>query len=156
VRNLTSLLEHYIGQNRPFDFARKIQYFALDVISEIALGEPFGDLTTDSDVHNLIEDFSTYLPYLIVSTVMSWMIPIMGLPIFRPFMPSEHDVLGIGRLMGLVMVQLSRTQGLLANTSRRQNCETGCCRAIRTWEKGPKGHGWLVCCEGVDQGTGRV
>ncbi|KHO00456.1 benzoate 4-monooxygenase cytochrome P450 [Metarhizium album ARSEF 1941] len=101
VGNLVSLLESYVRGNRPFDLARKIQYFALDVISELAFGEPFGDLTADSDVHNLVEDIETYLPHLIVSTVMSWMIPVLSLPIFRPLMPSEHDVLGVGRLVGI-------------------------------------------------------
>ncbi|EFY88108.1 benzoate 4-monooxygenase cytochrome P450 [Metarhizium acridum CQMa 102] len=103
VTNLVNLLDSYVRDGRPFDFARKIHFFALDVISELAFGEPFGDLTTDSDVHNLVTDIETYLPYLIVSTVMSWMIPVLGLPIFRPLMPSEHDVLGIGRLVGFVI-----------------------------------------------------
>ncbi|KAG8406457.1 hypothetical protein J3458_021289 [Metarhizium acridum] len=75
VTNLVNLLDSYVRDGRPFDFARKIHFFALDVISELAFGEPFGDLTTDSDVHNLVTDIETYLPYLIVSTVMSWMIP---------------------------------------------------------------------------------
>lgn len=103
VQNLVRLLDAYVRDGRPFDLARKIHFFALDVISELAFGEPFGDLTTDSDVHSLVTDIETYLPYLIVSTVMSWMIPVLGLPVFRPLMPSEHDVLGIGRLVGFVM-----------------------------------------------------
>ncbi|OAA35444.1 benzoate 4-monooxygenase cytochrome P450 [Metarhizium rileyi] len=101
VSNLVDLLDSYIGDNRPFDLARKIHYFALDVITELSFGETFGDLTTDSDVHGLIEDFETYMPYLIISTVMSWMISVLGLPIFRPLLPSEHDVLGVGRLAGI-------------------------------------------------------
>lgn len=123
VQNLVRLLDSYVRDGRPFDLARKIHFFALDVISELAFGEPFGDLTTDSDVHSLVTDIETYLPYLIVSTVMSWMIPVLGLPVFRPLMPSEHDVLGIGRLVGFVMTPPlplpSMTMTLVADFSRR-------------------------------------
>jgi hypothetical protein len=35
----------------PFDFGRKAQYLTLDVISDIAFGKSFGDVQSDSDVH---------------------------------------------------------------------------------------------------------
>ncbi|KID94024.1 benzoate 4-monooxygenase cytochrome P450, partial [Metarhizium majus ARSEF 297] len=118
VQNLVRLLDSYVRDGRPFDLARKIHFFALDVISELAFGEPFGDLTTDSDVHSLVTDIETYLPYLIVSTVMSWMIPVLGLPVFRPLMPSEHDVLGIGRLVGIAKRVAAERYGPSKKTQR--------------------------------------
>lgn len=41
---------------KPFDLAKKTQYFALDVISHIGFGEPFGDLLADQDINRYIED----------------------------------------------------------------------------------------------------
>ncbi|KAK3355720.1 cytochrome P450 [Neurospora tetraspora] len=40
----------------PFDLAKKTQYLAIDVISHIGFGEPFGDLLSDQDVNGYIED----------------------------------------------------------------------------------------------------
>ena len=100
VQKLMNLINSYVSENKPFDLARKVHYFTIDVISDLAFGHPFGDLVSDSDMHEYIKNIETYLPTLIISTVMSWVIPLLGLPIFRPFMPSEHDVLGIGRVMG--------------------------------------------------------
>lgn len=161
MQNLVRLLDSYVRDGRPFDLARKIHFFALDVISELAFGEPFGDLTTDSDVHSLVTDIETYLPYLIVSTVMSWMIPVLGLPVFRPLMPSEHDVLGIGRLVGFVMTpppppMPSMTMTLVADffPSLVQNRKEGGGGALRAEQKDAEGHGRLLCRPGTDAGAG--
>src|SRR5438876_497829 len=58
VQELVDLIQSkYIStdkRSRPFDFARKIQYFTLDVISEVGFGEPFGDLRADRDVNEYV------------------------------------------------------------------------------------------------------
>lgn len=102
VHNLLNLLDSYVSTNKPFDLARKIHYFTLDVIASLAFGESFGNLTSDSDARGYIGNIEQYLPTLIISTALTWIIPFIGLPIFRPLMPSEHDVLGVGRFMALV------------------------------------------------------
>ncbi|QUC21642.1 uncharacterized protein UV8b_05885 [Ustilaginoidea virens] len=101
VVGLVALVEAYIARDEPLDMARKVLYFTLDVISDLAFGEPLGHLSSDSDVHRYVHDMETHLPVLIISTVASWVIPLLGLAIFRPVMPSEHDVLGVGRIMGI-------------------------------------------------------
>lgn len=87
---------------RPVDFSRIAQYFALDVISDIAFGQPFGILETDSDVHDYIktqegllpvfEWFSTF-PSLERLTRIGW--------VSRLVMPKTTDKKGVGRLMGV-------------------------------------------------------
>jgi hypothetical protein len=37
------------------DLGQKIQFFALDVISTIGFGEPFGDIKADTDLHDYIK-----------------------------------------------------------------------------------------------------
>ncbi|KAK3949388.1 hypothetical protein QBC32DRAFT_327021 [Pseudoneurospora amorphoporcata] len=43
-------------KTNPFDLGKKMQYLALDVISHIGFGEPFGDLLSDQYVGGYIED----------------------------------------------------------------------------------------------------
>jgi hypothetical protein len=86
---------------RPFDFARVAQYFAIDVISDIAFGEPFGFLANDGDVHEYIKTQKALLP------VFEWFSTLPSLNrlirigwISRLVMPTPEDKSGLGRLMG--------------------------------------------------------
>jgi len=87
---------------RPVDFARIAQYFALDVISDIAFGQPFGFLDTDSDVHDYIKTQEALLP------IFEWFATLPSLErliriqwISRLLMPKPTDEKGLGRLMGV-------------------------------------------------------
>ncbi len=95
-----NLLEtKYVSANQPFDLARKAQYLTLDVISDLAFGEPFGDVATDSDVHEYISTMETNMPNIIVTTVMPWLMVVLSSPLCRWMLPSEKDVIGLGRTM---------------------------------------------------------
>lgn len=93
--------DNWCGQ--PFDFARKAQYFALDVTTELSFGEPFGDMATDSDVHGYIETTERTLPHIILTTELPWLVSVFELDIVKRFLPSDKDLLGIGRAMGCVL-----------------------------------------------------
>jgi cytochrome P450 len=87
---------------RPVDFARIAQYFALDVISDIAFGQPFGFLDTDADVHDYIKTQEALLP------IFEWFSTLPSLErltrirwISRLLMPKPTDEKGLGRLMGV-------------------------------------------------------
>ncbi|KDN67099.1 putative cytochrome P450 [Colletotrichum sublineola] len=67
VLRLVDLLDRYVSEDKPFDFGAKAQYFTLDVISDLAFGEPFGDLTTDSDVHEYIRTMEENMPTIILT-----------------------------------------------------------------------------------------
>lgn len=91
--------EKYVSVNKPFDFGRKAQYFTLDVITDLAFGEPFGDVETDSDVFEYIHTMEQQLPSIIVTTVVPGLLKILQLPFMRSLLPSEKDPIGLGKTM---------------------------------------------------------
>ena len=83
------------------DFAQKAQYFGIDVITDIACGEPFGFLAHDADVHGYIATQLELIP------IFEWFatLPILNRIVRIPFiskavMPTPQDKTGVGRLMG--------------------------------------------------------
>jgi hypothetical protein len=90
-----------VAQGKPFDFGRKAQYFTLDVISDIAFGEPFGFIETDSDVYEYIRTTEETIPMAMVTTVIPWLVTLLSSPTFKWLMPSEKDKLGFGKVMGV-------------------------------------------------------
>ena len=97
---LIHLLEtKYVSSNKQFDFGRLAQYFTLDVISDLAFGEPFGDVATDSDVYEYISTMESNMPNIIVTTVLPWLISLLQSPLFKGMVPSEKDALGLGKTM---------------------------------------------------------
>ncbi|KAG5930430.1 hypothetical protein E4U42_001353 [Claviceps africana] len=118
IMNLIGLIDSYVSEGRTFDFARKVQYLAVDVVTDLLFGETFGDVASDGDVHGYLGAMEKYVPHLIVSTVLSWIIPFLGLPVFRPLVPSEHDVLGVGRIMGIAKKVVSERFGPEKKTSK--------------------------------------
>ncbi|WQF85885.1 Putative cytochrome P450 [Colletotrichum destructivum] len=101
VLRLIGLLEMYVSRDEPFDFGLKAQYFTLDAISDIAFGEPFGDLDTDSDVHEYIKTMEQNMPTIIMTSVLPWLLTLLSSPFFRKMMPSEEDSIGVGKIMSI-------------------------------------------------------
>ncbi|WZH43100.1 cytochrome P450 [Fusarium acuminatum] len=95
------LLRKYADNNKPVDLGRRAQFFTLDVISDLAFGEPFGFLETDSDVYKYIQITEETLPSVMVTTVVPWLVKVLSSPLFKKLLPSEKDRLGFGRLMGI-------------------------------------------------------
>ncbi|KAF2644597.1 pisatin demethylase [Massarina eburnea CBS 473.64] len=85
--------------NKPMDLATKIQFFTLDVISDIGTGHAFGDLQADSDVHSYIasSELGLRISNQAYGLGTSWLseIPILG----KAISPSEKDASGFGRMM---------------------------------------------------------
>ncbi|KAJ4175219.1 hypothetical protein NW754_005639 [Fusarium falciforme] len=95
------LLRKYADENKPVDLGRRAQFFTLDVLSDLAFGEPFGFLETDSDVYEYIKTTEETLPMVMVTTVVPWLVKVLSSPIFKSLLPSEKDRLGFGRVMGI-------------------------------------------------------
>ncbi|OAL49101.1 benzoate 4-monooxygenase cytochrome-like protein P450 [Pyrenochaeta sp. DS3sAY3a] len=100
----------------PMDLARKAQFFTLDVISTIGFGEPFGDLTSDSDVHGYIKAAGEFLSLSPWFAALGLTPVLQYPPIARLFGPSEKDALGVGRIMaaarGIIETRLTKpTEG---------------------------------------------
>ncbi|KAH7353681.1 cytochrome P450 [Plectosphaerella cucumerina] len=103
-KNLHALIKRLdddIAAGGPLDFGRKAQYFTLDVITDLAFGDAFGFLATDSDIYDYIRTTEESLPVFMVTTVLPWMIKIFGSPIFASILPSDKDVMGFGKVMAI-------------------------------------------------------
>jgi hypothetical protein len=77
------------------------------VITDVAFGEPFGDLVADKDLHGYIKAIEQMLPIsiwiklfpgLANLTAISW--------IGRRVLPSSEDNIGFGKAMGFVSLPL--------------------------------------------------
>ena len=81
------------------DLAAKIQYLTLDVISDVGLGQPFGDLKADADVNDYLKSSEEGLTIGNVSWALgiSWLrdVPLLG----KAISPSEKDERGFGKMM---------------------------------------------------------
>ncbi|KAK6221802.1 cytochrome p450 [Colletotrichum tabaci] len=83
---------------RPMDFAQKIQYLTLDVISDISFGKPFGDLRADEDMFGIAESSETGIAIFTYNIALG-LYKILHRPFFaRLFGPKETDPTGWGRM----------------------------------------------------------
>ncbi|KAJ4249734.1 hypothetical protein NW762_012075 [Fusarium torreyae] len=70
IARLIKLFEtNYLSTDQEYhlvDFAQKIQYFTLDVISDLAFGQPFGYIEQDDDVFDFIKITRSFFPVTLV------------------------------------------------------------------------------------------
>ncbi|PVH84007.1 cytochrome P450 [Cadophora sp. DSE1049] len=106
IQNLISLIrEKYISTPtsfKPIDMARRVSFFTLDVITDIAFGQPFGNLKNDTDMYEYIELTEEMLPMMAI---------ISNVPLFRTMFttgwvskllfPSDKSEKGIGKMVGI-------------------------------------------------------
>lgn len=85
---------------RPVDFSRKVQYLTLDVISTIAFGRAFGFLDKDGDLFDYIKTTEASLPLMQMIALLPWLLNILQSSLFKAFMPSAKDAVGLGKIMG--------------------------------------------------------
>lgn len=87
------------GVSKPMDLAAKIQYLALDVISDVGLGQAFGDLKADADVNDYIKSSEDGLKINNTSWALgiTWLrdVPFLG----KAISPSEKSERGFGKMM---------------------------------------------------------
>ncbi|PNP61552.1 hypothetical protein FNYG_13702 [Fusarium nygamai] len=104
VGNLIQLIkEKYIstqGDYRPMEGTRVSRLFALDVISNLSLGQEFGYLKADSDFHGIVKALNEHLLIMTLATDIPWLRNLIFSPMFlKLFGPTENDTKGIGPLM---------------------------------------------------------
>ncbi|KAM0268743.1 hypothetical protein ACHAPA_004667 [Fusarium lateritium] len=85
----------------PVDFAEKVQFFTLDVISDLAFGEPFGYLENDQDVFDFISITRSYFPVTLVMANLPIVVDLLHSRIFSGLLPKETDKLGFGAFIGV-------------------------------------------------------
>jgi hypothetical protein len=91
---------------KPVDFAPKSQYFTLDVISEVAFGEAFGNLEADDDLSSYIKASEDVIPVLVLLGIFPWLARIVHSWPCKYLLPSEKDKDGMGKIMWSVLFHL--------------------------------------------------
>lgn len=104
IARLIALLEtKYLSTDQeycPVDIAQKIQYFTLDVISDLAFGQSFGYMEHDDDVFDFIKITRSYFPVTLVMANIPSLVSLLHSRLFRGFLPKESDKLGFGAFIG--------------------------------------------------------
>ncbi|KAL3426423.1 cytochrome P450 [Phlyctema vagabunda] len=98
-------------QAKPMDFGRKVQYFTLDIISDLAYREPFGYLATDSDLYDYIAEVEKVFASALMVTIFPWLNWVLRLSILKAAMPSEKDPLGLGKILGITKKVVAKRFG---------------------------------------------
>jgi cytochrome P450 len=106
VNNLLALIRRrYLsdpasGEFRVMSLIDVSSYFALDVISKVALGTEFGCCASDSDPYKFYEAVAEHMPFMAVASDIPWIRAILYSPTFlKYFGPKETDTHGVGPLM---------------------------------------------------------
>ena len=86
------------GNCRPFDLAKRAQFFTLDVLAEVGQGRPFGFLKKDEDLHEFLRYTDMYWSMLAIVVCLPWMTRVLSTWPFRLMMPRVGDEKGSGAL----------------------------------------------------------
>ncbi|UPX20608.1 uncharacterized protein EKO05_0010836 [Ascochyta rabiei] len=86
---------------RPVDLGEKTSFFTMDVITDLAFGQPFGNLDTDSDVYDYLKITKSSLPIMTGLSDVPEVAVILQSRIFRKLLPSEADKTGFGAFIGV-------------------------------------------------------
>lgn len=86
---------------KPVDMAVKFQFLTLDIISEIAFGNAFGNLESDEDISTYMKTVEDMFPLIILLGTWPALAKVFFWKPFRRFLPKETDTSGVGKLMGI-------------------------------------------------------
>ncbi|KAL8724299.1 MAG: hypothetical protein Q9166_008030, partial [cf. Caloplaca sp. 2 TL-2023] len=116
LEDLTSLIRaKYTSTDRVMkrvDFARLAQYLTLDIITDMAFGEPAGFLSEDGDQFEYLDTMSQALPAFGWVSCLTWLNRLLRNPIVsRLVMPTQEDKKGVGHLMGIAKQMVARRFG---------------------------------------------
>lgn len=107
IGRLISLLDtKYISTPdtpRTVDFAQKTQFFTLDVISDLAFGQPFGYVEQDADVFDFLRITRAFFPVTLVIANVPSLVTLMHSWLFRGMLPKESDKFGFGAFIGYAL-----------------------------------------------------
>lgn len=98
-------------QLRPLDMSRSMQFLTQDIISSIEFGKPFGYLDADDDIYGVIAIFEALLGSVMIGALFPILVPIVGSPLVKPFLPKPTDRHGVGRLFGIVKDHVDERYG---------------------------------------------
>ncbi|KAF9878749.1 cytochrome p450 [Colletotrichum karsti] len=84
---------------RPIEFSHKSQYFALDVIGQLAFGEPLGFLQKDEDLWGYVAMNDSVFPVLAIMLNVPQVALLMQNWPLSKLLPFSSDKYGFGKLM---------------------------------------------------------
>ncbi|PGH11502.1 hypothetical protein AJ79_04877 [Helicocarpus griseus UAMH5409] len=114
ARFVTLIESKYLSTDtklRAVDFARKVQYLTLDVISTIAFGRTFGFLEQDDDMFDHIKTTEDSLPLMQMIALVPWLLGLLQSRVFKMFMPSHKDVVGLGKVLSIAKEVVAERYG---------------------------------------------
>lgn len=82
------------------DLAQKANFFTLDTITDIATGDPIGDLKHDADVFNYLKTRANMLPLRAVIASVPEVQKFLQIPLIAKWLfPTAADKKGLGKLI---------------------------------------------------------
>ncbi|KAK2751927.1 hypothetical protein FQN55_008669 [Onygenales sp. PD_40] len=103
---------------KPVDFARKVQYLTLDVISTLAFGRTFGFVEADSDLFDYIKTTEASVPLMMIICLKPLLSDLLRFPLLKALLPSDKDVLGLGKIMAIAKDVVAERYGEKKITKR--------------------------------------
>jgi len=83
------------------DMARKLAFFTMDVITDLAFANPFGNLKNDKDMYDYIQSTEAMVPIGLRMTAIPALRALFQIDwINKALFPSETSEIGIGKLIG--------------------------------------------------------
>ncbi|KAH7308298.1 cytochrome P450 86A1 [Rhexocercosporidium sp. MPI-PUGE-AT-0058] len=95
---------------RPMDLAEKAQFFALDVISSLAIGKCFECLAKDRDAYGQIASVTGSVPLMVAMAIIPDSFVLLQNPIARALLPKDK-IEGVMRMMALAQQNASSRYG---------------------------------------------
>lgn len=117
IRDLINLIERkYICTDkepaRLMDFARKVQFFTLDVISGLAFDQNFGNLAADEDKLEYIKTVEDSMPVILsLSELLEVRSFLEKSSLLKWMAPSATDKIGFGKLIGIATEKVAERFG---------------------------------------------
>lgn len=85
---------------QPLDLGRRTSFFTMDVITDVAFGEPWGFVDADNDVDDWLKSTEEFLPAATLVSTLPWLSKLIDIPFISQFiMPSDQDKTGPGKLL---------------------------------------------------------
>lgn len=89
-----------VGSNvKPLDFAELAQYFTLDVITYLSMGEAFGFVAQDEDKYTYVKAMEDNFPVMNVFSAVPLLSAIARIPTVQAnLVPSPKEKTGLGKV----------------------------------------------------------
>lgn len=137
VAVLANLLEsRYAAPGKVADFGRIARYFTVDVTTMVGMGEPWGDLPTETDVFHFLGTSDSFVPFLHTISMAPLLRSFFSSSFFLTLAgPKTTDKMGLGQFLGLALMRRVHDTLLMADSrllgSRRRRSRSALVKGRR-------------------------